>query len=652
MRVPDSVLHDIKSRVRLSDLVSRSVSLRKQGKEYAGLSPFTAEKTPSFYVNDEKAFFKDFSSGKFGDCFRWLMETERLSFMEAVERLASETGIELPRQDRALDPEQALRYRLYRVMEAAGAWFEHMLRSPAGHAARLYLEGRGLGPDTWGRHEIGFAPEGWRTLSDAMRAQGFEEADLLAAGLLSQAESARTPYDKFRNRIMFAIRDPQGRLCAFGGRVLNKDDKPKYLNSPETPIFSKGHLLYRFPEARKAAAEGRKKGLIVVEGYMDAIALAEAGFGEAVAPLGTALTADQLALLWKAGPEPVVCLDGDRPGREAAWKLIDRALPVVEPGRSVYFARLPDGLDPDDVLRRQGPEAMAGVLKAAEPMIAALWEREVAREPTDTPERLAAFEASVLASAEKIAHPIVRRAYLQELRRRLRDHAWNTRRAREPANIGPPGSGRARPGRAGPEVAYGQVRFAERGLGLMLQAVGQPALIGRAREPLARIAFDDPDVEAIRDVILDLHDGPEGVDVDGVERHLRTLGRDRAASHVARLRFCAGEAAEVEAGTAGHTSLTAVAPLGDVRAGEADEAVLAQRKRTHEWLRFIDRLANHGELQQDAERARIEYEASLAGAADISTRRLARERYMALTAELRAFLRSLEVPGLTEGEIS
>lgn len=663
MRVPESILQEIKSRIRLSDLVGRKVALRKQGKEFAGLSPFTAEKSASFFVNDDKQFFKDFSSGKFGDCFGWLIETERLSFMEAVERLAEETGVSLPRQTGPGDPEAETRSRLVRVMEAACAFFERELRGPRGTEARSYLERRNLGPDAWGRHEIGYAPQGWRNLLDALKSQGISEADCVATGLGVAVDPAKPPYDRFRNRVMFAIRDPQGRLCAFGGRAIAPDDKPKYLNSPETTIFHKRSTLYRYPEARRAAAEVKARGLIVVEGYIDAIALAEAGYGHAVAPLGTALGAEQLDLVWKVGPEPILCLDGDRAGRDAAARTIDIAMPKLEPGRSVFFATLPAGLDPDDLIRKHGAEAMAPVLAAAKPMIEALWEREQAAAPLDTPERRAALETRLRDVADRIGHPIVRRAYGQELSRRLRALAWDLGRNQNSAGAGADRAGsRGREGRdsdpkgarrAGPRLSYGQINFSERGLGLVLQAIRRAELLEQAREAFARLEFDDPDVEAARDAVLDVFDGDSGVDVPAVERHLRSIGRDAAANQVAALAFCASAGSGRRSVAGGHAAdIVRAPPATGPDAGATDEAAQssarAEREHTREWLEFVNRLASYQDLKRDAEKAQQDYVAALSDPADQDALKNARARHLALSGALRTALRVLDAPELSD----
>lgn len=372
MRFDPPFLDAIRQRIPVSRLVGKSVALKRQGREWAGLSPFQKEKTPSFFVNDEKQFYHCFSSGQHGDIFTWLMETEGLSFPEAVERLAHEAGVPLPAQDPQAAKVIARSRSLNDVMDAASHYFRAALASPRGAEARAYLDGRGLSPEDWAHFEIGFAPDARTGLKDHLLKSGAPLGDLAAAGLVITPDDGGAPYDRFRDRIMFPIRDAQGRMIAFGGRALSKSARAKYLNSPETVLFHKGDVLYRYREARKALTERARTdraasappppgGMIVAEGYMDVIALARAGFGHAAAPLGTAITEAQLDLLWRAGPEPILCFDGDAAGLRAAHRAMDRALPHIRPGRTIRVALMPAGQDPDDVLRASGPKAMAEI---------------------------------------------------------------------------------------------------------------------------------------------------------------------------------------------------------------------------------------------------------------------------------------------------
>ncbi len=361
MRLTDDFKDEIRARVRMSDLVGRKIQLKRQGREFAGLSPFKKEKTPSFFVNDEKKFYHCFASGEHGDAFDWLMKMEGLSFMEAAEQLASIAGIPLPKADPEAAKKAEASKSLIEWMELAQRFFSRHLRSGAGADARHYLERRGYGPAEWETYEIGFAPDSRTALKDELIAAGAKPDELIDCGLLIAPDDGGAPYDRFRGRIMFAIRDPRERLVAFGGRAMSANARAKYLNSPETPIFHKGHNLYRYPQARKAAANPKSgaRGLIVAEGYFDAIALARAGIEHAVAPLGTALGEDQMQLLWRAGGEPTLCFDGDNAGRMAANRAAERALPLLEPERTLRFVFLPEGKDPDDMLRDEGASALA-----------------------------------------------------------------------------------------------------------------------------------------------------------------------------------------------------------------------------------------------------------------------------------------------------
>lgn len=415
VRFDDRFLEELKSRVRPSEVIGRSVKLRRQGREWVGLSPFNKEKSPSFFVNDDKAFWHDFSSGKSGDVITFLQETERLTFPEAVERLAAEAGLQLP----AADPRAAEQIRrqqgLADWLELAAAWFEGELRRPAGASARAYLEGRGLPEAEWSRFRLGYAAAGRTALKDYLVAKGAKPGDLVEAGLLIAPEGGGTPYDRFRDRVIFPIGDGRGRIVSFGGRALNPEDKAKYLNGPETPVFHKGRQLYGLHEARRLAATGGEDApLVVVEGYFDVIACQRTGIA-AVAPMGTALTEEQMALLWRLHPEPTLCFDADAAGLRAAAKAIDRALPLLQPGRSFRFALISGGKDPDDVLREQGPGELKKQLAATKPFVEQLFERERELEPLDTPERRAGLKVRLRKLAASIADPDLAQAYKQTL---------------------------------------------------------------------------------------------------------------------------------------------------------------------------------------------------------------------------------------------
>lgn len=422
MKFSPHLLDEIRARLPVSQVVGRKVALKKKGREWSGLSPFKSEKTPSFFVNDQKGFYHCFASGEHGDIFTFLIKTEGLSFPEAVERLASEAGVTLPKPEVRDRESYDQRQRLCAVLDASMSFFEDQLAGPAGAEARRYLtEKRGLRRETIKVFRLGYAPPSRTALKEHLTKLGFSIEEQALSGMLISGEEIREPYDRFRNRIMFPIADWKGRTIAFGGRALDPDAPAKYLNSPETPLFHKGHNLYNAHLARGVAHD--KERVIAVEGYMDVVALSEGGFAESVAPLGTALTPEQVGLLWRMTAEPILCFDGDTAGKKAAYRAIDTVLPLLKPGQSVRFAFLPDGLDPDDLVRQQGPEAMEAALKAAKPLAQVLFDREWEQDDWSTPERRARLEQQIRLLTARIEDGSVRSHYEQDMRRRLQT-AW------------------------------------------------------------------------------------------------------------------------------------------------------------------------------------------------------------------------------------
>src|SRR5262250_1529907 len=375
MRFPPQFLDELRARLPVSEVVGRRVRLKKAGREWKGLSPFNKEKTPSFFVNDQKMAWFDFSSGKNGSIFDFVMMTEGLTFPEAVERLAAQAGIPLPKISPAEEARDERRKTLHDIVELAARFFEATLASRAGAKARGYLADRGLDPATQVKFRVGYAPAERFALKEHLGKAGIATEDLIEAGLLVAGDDIPVPYDRFRDRIMFPIADLRGRVIAFGGRALDKDAPAKYLNSPETPLFHKGATLYNGQAARQASHQGAQ--VIAVEGYVDVIAMVTAGFAATVAPLGTALTEDQLALLWRITDEPILCFDGDRAGQKAAYRAADLALPHLQPGKSLRFALLPEGQDPDDLARSGGRGAIEDVISAARGLSEVLWSREI-----------------------------------------------------------------------------------------------------------------------------------------------------------------------------------------------------------------------------------------------------------------------------------
>jgi DNA primase len=427
MRFTPQFLDELRARLPVSEVVGRRVKLRKAGREWKGLSPFNKEKTPSFCVNDQKAMWFDFSSGKNGNIFDFLMLTEGVSFPEAVERLAGQAGVPLPVSSPEAEAREERRKTLHDIVELAAAFFQSTLASRNGARGRGYLADRGLPSATQLKFRLGYAPAEQYALKEHLGAAKIPVEDMVEAGLIVAGEDIPVPYDRFRDRIMFPISDWRGRVIAFGGRALEKEVSAKYLNSPETPLFHKGATLYNIAAARqavhnasKSAQENFSARVIAVEGYVDVIAMVMAGYEGTVAPLGTALTAEQLALMWRLNDEPILCFDGDDAGRRAAYRALDIALPLLKPGKSLKLATLPDGQDPDDLARSGGREAIEDVLGAARPLAQMLWARESEQGSFDTPERRAALEARIGEVTNAIADETVRRYYRQDFSARLR----------------------------------------------------------------------------------------------------------------------------------------------------------------------------------------------------------------------------------------
>ena len=420
-------LDQLRARTTLSALIGRSVRLQKVGNEFKACCPFHNEKTPSFHVNDAKGFYHCFGCSAHGDAIRWLTDHQGLAFMDAVKDLAAEAGMDVPAPDPRAAQAAEKRDTLHDVTAAAQAWFVANLAGPAGAEARAYLATRGFDAHTVQRFGFGYAPEARQELKGAL-AQ-VPEAKLIEAGLRITVDG-KEPYDRFRGRLMLPIEDARGRVIAFGGRILvsGKSDAPKYLNSPETPLFDKGRTLYNLHRAAPAARQSGR--MIVVEGYMDVIALAAAGFGECVAPLGTALTEPQIELLWRHVETPILCFDGDAAGQRAAMRAVTRALPLLKPAHSLRIVRLPEGLDPDDLLKMKGKAAMEALLGDARPLIDVLWDAERDALALDTPEAKAGLKARLMAHVEAIGHPDVASLYKRELMDRYSAFAFPKREDR------------------------------------------------------------------------------------------------------------------------------------------------------------------------------------------------------------------------------
>ena len=556
MRFGENFMDEIKSRVRVSDVVGRHVKLKRQGREFAGLSPFTNEKTPSFFVNDEKGFYHCFSSGKHGDAISFFMEVEGLSFPEAVERLAEMAGVEMPKADPQAEQRAARNKKTISWMEQAQIFFEKSLYRDVGSAARDYLKGRGLTKTAAENFGMGFAPNHFSALKDELMQQGASAKMLIEAGLIIEPEDkGREPWDRFRDRIMFPIHDSRGRLVAFGGRAMDKEAKAKYLNSPETPIFQKGKLLYNYHRARKAISNPQNgaRGMIVAEGYMDVIALSRAGFEHAVAPMGTALTEDQLALLWRAGPEPILCFDGDKAGLRAAFRSVERALPLIRPGQTLRFAILPDGQDPDDLIKAKGRGAMEEVLNRAIPLVDMVWEREVQAEPLNSPEAKAGLKARIFAALKEIQHDDLRAQYQSALLDR-----FDAEFGRQKKSFGGNQWNKSPNRKASPALKatmqLGAIEAAreKRLIGAILE---WPELLERVDETLFELQFRSPQAAQMQRTLLSYWRVTKAVEKSALNAHiasegLETLHREFARDRLLIKAAMGGSDAELETRTA------------------------------------------------------------------------------------------------------
>jgi len=522
MALPPSFLDELRTRLSLVAVVGRRVKLTRKGREHSGLCPFHNEKSPSFTVNEDKGFFHCFGCGAHGDVIAFEMRAANIGFPEAVERLAAEAGLDVPRAT----PQDQLRERqragLHQALEAACAWFEAQLRTPGGAAGLTYLKQRGLSDATIARFRLGWAPDRRDALRGALMSATLPESLLTEAGLLRRPEGGGAAFDYFRGRVMFPITDRRGRVIGFGARTLG-EGQPKYLNSPETPVFHKGQVLFGHAHARDAARE--RNQVVVVEGYMDVIALHQAGFAQTVAPLGTALTDLQLELLWRLTPEPILCLDGDAAGQRAMARALERAFPLLKPGQSLRFALLPEREDPDSLVRGQGAAAMGRVLEQARPLVEALWRLETEGRPLDTPERRAGLERDLIDRVGTIGDETVRGQYLRAFRERL----WEAFRTPRPgrssrsrtAPSGTSGDGRllgvGRP--RGPRPA---AESQERALlGLLLT---NPGLFDQIHEALGLCQFSQESLDNLRRGILKQLGTGQGLDAEQLSAHLRADG--------------------------------------------------------------------------------------------------------------------------------
>lgn len=570
MRYGPHLLEEVLRRTDLVQLVGRRVKLIRKGRVLWGCCPFHQEKSPSFKVENERRTYKCFGCGAGGDAFKWLMETEGLSFPEAVERLAGEAGVELPKWSPEDEAREAKKKTLYDVTEAAAAFFEAQLQSAGGKQARDYIATRGLGTEVQQKFRLGYAPSGNNALIEFLKTKNITLDDMVATGLARPGDGARGPRDFFYNRVMFPIADLRGRIVAFGARALDPDAKPKYINTGETTLFSKGHLLYNFHAARGPAITAQT--IILAEGYMDVIALARAGFTHAVAPLGTAFTEDQLALLWRVAPEPILAFDGDEAGVRAGTRAAHMALAHLKPGYSLRFAFLPPGEDPDTLIAREGAGAMRALLEAALPLSDVLWRSETEGKEITTPERRAGLERALAEIVGQITDSKIADYY----RREFDEKVFAAFKRRQPAGGGGRGGSRnfgrsygkfnggqrgnrsggpysgaqGRPGFGEPISqalknsvlarggAAGVRGIKENELGALLFA--DPGLANSHTETLAALPFSDRQLDKMRHELLNLAASGAHLETGRLENHLVRSGLGELAARFSSRRGASG----------------------------------------------------------------------------------------------------------------
>jgi DNA primase len=611
MRFTPNLLDEILRRTDIVQLVGRRVKLTRKGQAFWGCCPFHAEKSASFKVENARRSYKCFGCGKGGDAFRWLVETEGLSFPEAVERLAGEAGVELPKWSPEDEAREEKKKSLYDVIEAACVFFEDQLRAPAGAEARDYLRSRGLNGDVAKKFRLGYAPTGNATLLEHLKTKNITTDDMIAAGLVRPAGEGRSTRDFFFDRLMFPISDARGRIIAFGGRGLTPDAKPKYINTGETTLFSKGHQLYNFAAARAPAIKAQS--IVVAEGYMDVIALVRAGFEHAVAPLGTALTEDQLHLLWRTAPEPVMAFDGDAAGLKAAHRAAHLALPHLKPGYSLRFAFLPAGEDPDSLLRTSGPAAMRKLLDEALPLSQVLWRVETEGKDFSTPERRAGLERTL----GEIVSAITDGKIADYYRRDFDQKVFDSFKRRAPAKADAPRrpwSPKGRDGRPAPRYAPVETvspavkasllaRSGRSGAQKMKEAeiaallLEEPDLGIRYAELVAELPFSDPSLDRLRHVLLNLAASGSSLEKQGFENHLHRLGlNDLVARLKARTDVALADEAISEPGDARFLKaagdLREMAELGPQRAQAMERF---KSEGTEESWREAERLLPRGD---------------------------------------------------------
>jgi len=598
MRYGEGLLEEIRRRTDLVGLVGRRVKLVRKGRVMWGCCPFHPEKSPSFKVENERRLYKCFGCGEGGDAFKWLMETEGMSFPESVEKLAAEAGVELPKWSPEDEAREKRKKSLYEIVELAAAFYQEQLFGEGGRAARDYLKGRGLDGAAARQFRLGYAPSGGNALIAHLTAHNVTQDEMIEAGLARPALDGKPMRDFFFDRILFPITDGRSRVIAFGGRGMAPDAKPKYINTGETPLFSKGSNLYNFPAARAAAI---KTGTIILaEGYMDVIALVRAGFVHAVAPLGTAFTEDQLQMLWRAAPEPVLAFDGDAAGQNAALRAAHMALAHLKAGYSLRFAFLPQGEDPDTLIAAQGPGAMAGLLDTAMPLSDLLWRAETEGKDFSTPERLAGLERRLAEIAATVGDGQIAAYYRDAFREKVfaayKRRAPAAPRGTRPVRRGPgfvaprplPGTAEAvspalrasKLVKSG-ETAARQVKESE----LATLLLEEPRIALHHPELLADLPVRDPSLDRLRAELLNLAASGSSLEKAGVQTHFARLGLAEFAARLAP-RNPGPDGERQEAGTPEDDPearfLRAAQSLREMADGPSDHHRLLDARKAHD----------------------------------------------------------------------
>lgn len=511
MALPQQFMDEIRRRVSLSSIIGKKVKLINRGNRMVGLCPFHQEKTPSFHVRDDEGFYHCFGCGASGDAISFLREQDGLGFMEAIHHLAGLAGLTVPEQRDISPEEKAQRNMMASINEEAAVFYENQLNSPAGKQAKRYISDRQMSPNSLSRYRIGYAPA--NGLTTYLQNKGFTADDMLAAGLVRKSQRDGSLYDNFRDRLMFPITNPKGDVIAFGGRALSGDQEPKYLNSADSPMFHKKQVLYGLKQAKEQMKDGLP--VIVAEGYMDVIAIDQFKVAGAVAPLGTALTEDQILLIWKSAHSPYLCFDGDMAGQRAANKTLTRLLPLLEPGKTVRVMRLDQGMDPDDVLKSGGADAMQRIMDVSESLVDALWQSTAADFNLNEAEQRAKFWQVMRDYIRQVNHPAMRDSLGDEINARIQDMRQSARQNK----TGQTYKGTAYIGR---QHALSAKNIRPRAILAILWT--HPELIHDLHEDLVKLDIKDNFVKKILNIISESVTIHHHLDETTFRHHLESVG--------------------------------------------------------------------------------------------------------------------------------